>query len=314
MTTAVRIKRKSDESPADTIVFAAKRARTSRDDEPAKNYAFRYAGTVDKFDDIEAAIRHVKEAKRRRAEAEVNPAGLQTNHVKEHNSANQRCMQLLLQHQALFEEVHSEAITDEDLEVPKGPSTCSLFHLYDAFDEDKEVKGIKKKEDLEEEKLEMASSNDEVQASDTTGSDGYVYDVYLNNFPCDFIDEDLYSLYEYGSLNTSSPEPDMGYGSDPGVVTCETPDSDSDADSWRNQHPEHIDFPEQHDMYANYFDNMSSVFLSNQLNGLSLDFSNDDTMEPWLMAGGECTTEMYHEFQMMLQQLHNSADSTEYKT
>lgn len=281
MTTAVRIKRKADESPADAIVLAAKRARaTDTEDEPAQNFTFQYAGTVDTLGDVEAAIQQVKEASRHRADPKIHPVDLQSKLRNEHRSASKQSrLQLLLQHRAILEEICSEEITDENLEAPR-ESTHSLFRLYDVFDEDKKSKDTKENEQAKEGTSEVACNDIPMvrePVKETTVDGDYVYDVYFNNLLCNFMSEDEFSLFRCGPPDAFSRDHNTAYDSDPGSDAFGGEDSDDSnaEDNWRNDYPdEEHHFREVPELDDSYFEELDTNFVSHRLDHLN--FSDDD--------------------------------------
>lgn len=280
MTTAVRIKRKADESPADAIVLATKKARENSEDEPSQNYTFQYAGTVDTPGDVEAAVQQVEEAKRHRTDPKIHSVDLLSKLRNERRSASKQSrLQLLLQHRAILEEGASGEITDENLEPPR-ESSHPLFRLYDVFDED-EKGGDTKKEEHATEKLSEIACNDvpmlHETAKEATVDGDYVYDIYFN-LHSDFIAEDEFSLFKCGPPDAFARDHDYAYDSDPEFDAFDGEDSDSNAeDNWRNDYPDdETGFPKELDEYAEYIDETGTHFVSSRLNDLTLNFSDDD--------------------------------------
>uniref|UniRef100_A0A224Z3U9 Probable RNA polymerase II nuclear localization protein SLC7A6OS n=1 Tax=Rhipicephalus zambeziensis TaxID=60191 RepID=A0A224Z3U9_9ACAR len=281
MTTAVRIKRKADESPADAIVLATKRARaTDTEDEPAQNFTFQYAGTVDSLGDVQAAIQQVKEASCHRTDPKIHSVDLLSKLRTEHRSASKESrLQLLLQHRAILEEVCAEEITDENLEAPR-ESAHSLFRLYDVFDEDKKSKDTKENEEAKEGTSEV-SCNDIPMVREVvkeTAVDGdYVYDVYFNNLHCDFMCEDEFSLFRCGPPDAFARDPNTTYDSDPGFDAFDGEDSDDSnaEDNWRNDYPdEEHHFREVPELDDTFFEDFDTNFVSHRLDHLN--FSDGD--------------------------------------
>uniref|UniRef100_A0A090X8H6 Uncharacterized protein n=1 Tax=Ixodes ricinus TaxID=34613 RepID=A0A090X8H6_IXORI len=110
MATVVRIKRKADENPADTIVLAPKAAKLWHDEE--RDFTLTYAGTFKDPNCKEAdeAIRQVKDSKKQlRTDPKAHTVDIASKVREQHRSASKKSrLKLLLQHRAIIEEVHSE--------------------------------------------------------------------------------------------------------------------------------------------------------------------------------------------------------------
>ncbi|KAL3217308.1 hypothetical protein MRX96_032503 [Rhipicephalus microplus] len=100
MTTTVGIKCKADESPVNIIVLATKTARaTDTDIEPAQNFTFQYAGTVDTLGDVRVAIQQAKEPSCHRTNPKIHPVDLLAKLGTEYRSAAEESrLRLLLQY------------------------------------------------------------------------------------------------------------------------------------------------------------------------------------------------------------------------
>lgn len=282
MTTAVRIKRKADESPAEAIVLATKKAKAAdTEGEPAQNFTFQYAGTVDTLGDVEVAIEQVKEASRHRTDPKIHPVDVLSKLRTEHRSASKESrLRLLLQHRAILEKFGSDEITDENLEAPR-KSSHSLFRLYDAFDED-ESKDAKENERANEGTSEV-SCNDvpmvRETVKDTAVNSDYVYDVYFNDLHCDFMGEDEFSLFRCGPPDFFARDHDTAYDSDTGFDALNGEDSDDSnaEDNWRNDYPdEEPHFRGEPELDDTFFDQFDTSVVSHRLDHLN--FFDDDRL------------------------------------
>lgn len=272
MTTAVRIKRKADQNPADSIVLAPKIPRRG-DDDGGANYTFHYAGTF-KEPDSEEANETIQRVKRSRWLLREDPKQHSTDlrskaRNLQRSASRQSRLELVLQHRAVLQEIASEDITDESLGAPR-QSTHSLFRLYDVVAED--AKKDPSAEESADESAEEASTitcNDvpmvREKVKETEPDKEYVYDVYFNNLQCDLAADKDFFLFQYET--PFGPEP--SYDSDPELEEANGDDSDSNAeDNWRNDYPdEDPDFERPADYYGIYADD----FVSEPLQDLCLD-------------------------------------------
>lgn len=281
MTTAVRIKRKADQSPADSIVLAPKMPRCSDDDE-GTNYTFHYAGTFKEPDSKEAneTIQRVKRSKwLLREDPKQHSTDLRSKaRTLQRSASRQNRLELVLQHRAVLQQIASEDITDDSLDAPR-QSTHNLFRLYDVVAEEAEKDRIAA-ESVEgsAEDASTITCNDvpmvRERVKEPEPDKEYVYDVYFNNLQCDLAADKDFFLFQYET--PFGPEP--RYDSDPELEEADGEDSDSNAeDNWRNDYPdEDPDFERS----ADYYGICTGDFVSEPLQDLCLDLedrlSDDD--------------------------------------
>lgn len=273
MATVVRIKRKADENPADTIVLAPKAAKLWHDED--RDFTLTYAGTFKDPNCKEAdeAIRQVKDSKKQlRTDPKTHTVDIASKVREEHRSASKKSrLKLLLQHRAIIEEVHSEEIDDKDLESPH-KTVNSLFRLYDVVAEDFQKEEKASHEDAATEKTSTITCNDVAMVLEKVKppelEEDFVYDVYYSHSELNLLDKQDLSVFQ--CLAPEDFEPEAAYESDLGL---DDDDSDSNAeDNWRNDYPdEETDFERQLDYYGDYSDDGGTDFVSDRVRSLCLD-------------------------------------------
>ncbi|CAN7991813.1 unnamed protein product [Ixodes hexagonus] len=276
MATVVRIKRKADQNPADTIVLAPKTAKLWHDED--RDFTFTYAGTFKDPNSEEAdeTIRRVKDSKvQLRTDPKNHTVDIPTKVREEHRSASKKNrLKLLLQHRAIVEEIHSEEFDDKDLESPH-KTVNSLFRLYDVVAED-----VEKEKDTSREakKVSTITCNDVAMVFENVKApeleEDFVYDVYYTHSELNLLETSDLSVFK--CLAPEDFEPEAAYESDLGLDD----DSDSNAeDNWRNDYPdEETDFERQLDYYGDYSDDGGTDFISDRVYNLCLDIGKYSTV------------------------------------
>lgn len=277
MATVVRVKRKADQHPADTIVLAPKVARLCDGEEV--NYTFKYAGTFKDPNSEEAGetIRRVKESKKLlRTDPKIHTVDVHTKLREEHRSASKRSrLQLLLEHRAIIEETGSEEISDKDLVCPH-ETTHDLFRIYDVIAEDIDNDEEAERDGKSAKQISTITCNDVPMVRESAKppevKEDFVYDVYFSNSQYCLPPQDDIVMLHYAALEELAPE--AAYESDLGLDD----DSDSNAeDNWRNDYPdEDADFECNLDYYGDYSDDGGGTdFMGDKLHNLCLDIEDD---------------------------------------
>lgn len=280
MATILRIKRKADGTPAETIVLAPKTAKTWHDDD--SDFTFTYAGTFKNPNskEVNEAICRVQNSRTQlRTDPKNYTVDLPTKLREEHRSASKKNrLKLLLQHRSIIEEIHSKEVEDKDLESPD-KTLNSFSRLYEVVAEDVQKERDGSHEDETTEKVSSITCNDVAMVLENVKprelEEDFVYDVYYTHSDLNLSDTHDLSVFQF--LAPEDFEPEAAYDSDLGLDD----DSDSNAeDNWRNDYPDEETNFEQHlDYYGDYSDDGGTDFMNDRLHGLCLDVDDDLSTE-----------------------------------
>ncbi|ESO01132.1 hypothetical protein HELRODRAFT_175162 [Helobdella robusta] len=252
MAAIVRIKRRRDEDPVDSLVFVCKKAKlcekVAAGDEEQQELLriedkFKFAGTVDDLDDQtnakdDSVIRTVRSAiKKRKLENEqmkVSYQAAEPQQVRKPNKSLTKGYAIIGQKTAdnldSLGSSKKESVTEE--------SKYFLFNL-EKIEESSEAKKNEIKSSI--------SCNDATLTREKVSNDkNYVYDIfYMNDYKFDFS-----LLQNIESVEAYRETYDFQYLEDADEEVYEDEDNEDDESNWRNDYPdENLCFYESDDDY-----------------------------------------------------------------